>query len=111
MPIDAARGLQLRSDSVTARLYQERLYSSGPAGAIMREIWLLVAQVPAESGARVNRRRPAQRRRRCTRLRALPAHPIACRSATFAAPRSMRWRSMSWNAASQFAFLNVLRDC
>ena len=32
MPIHAARDLQLRSDSVAARLYQERLYSSGPAG-------------------------------------------------------------------------------
>ncbi len=51
MPIHAARDLQLRSDSVAARLYQERLYSSGPAGAIMREIWLLVAQMPAESAA------------------------------------------------------------
>ena len=33
MPIDPARGLQLRADSVATRLYQERLYSSGPAGA------------------------------------------------------------------------------
>ena len=51
MPIDPARGLQLRADSVATRLYQERLYSSGPAGAIMREIWPLVAQMPAESAA------------------------------------------------------------
>ena len=51
MPTHAARDLQLRSDSVAARLYQERLYSSGPAGAIMREIWLLVAQMPAEPAA------------------------------------------------------------
>ena len=50
MPIHAARDLQLSSDSVAARFYQERLYSSGPAGAIMREIWLLVAQMPAEFG-------------------------------------------------------------
>ena len=39
MLIHAARDLQLRSDSVATRLYQERLYSSGPAGTIMREIW------------------------------------------------------------------------
>ena len=38
MPIHAARDLQFRSDSVAARLYQERLYSSGPAGAIMHEV-------------------------------------------------------------------------
>ena len=50
MPIHAARDLQFRSDSVAARLYQERLYSSGPAGAIMHEVWLLVAQMPAEFG-------------------------------------------------------------
>ena len=67
------------------------------------------AATVANSGTRVNRRRPTQRHRRCTRLGTLPALLLVVRQHL---PRPLdALAEHVLERGVTFAFLNVLRDC